>query len=149
MRKNIRPIYTDDDMYAYHYVVDAGTLKLKTLLMTSSSLAIIIKAPVIRFFIRITPPLELLLQRYHRPAFVFNHNRLASALRVSKIMEVPVMENLTRVVEDETLALKGIIVNLSDYTMGADKGGAINMFDDFDIDYNQYKYLLETRLLRH
>ena len=42
--------------------------------------------------------------------------------------------------------LVGIIVNLNDYTVGADKGGEINLFDDFDIDYNQYKYLLETRI---
>ena len=44
-----------------------------------------------------------------------------------------------------TYALYGIIVNPTDYNIGADKGGAINMFDDFDIDYNQQKYLIETR----
>ena len=74
---------------------------------------------------------------------------LASALRVSKIVTVPVMEDATvvdvgdGVTEHDLLA---ILVNLSDYTIGADKGGAIAMFDDFDIDYNQYKYLIETRL---
>jgi len=69
---------------------------------------------------------------------------LAAALRVSKIVEVPIMEGLHRT---DTLEydLLGIIVNLFDYTIGADKGGAISMFDDFDIDYNQYKYLIETR----
>ena len=75
---------------------------------------------------------------------------LATALRVSKIITVPVMENLTRSVTKSgqayTNTLKGIIVNLSDYNVGADKGGAINMFDDFDIDYNQQKYLIETRM---
>ena len=71
---------------------------------------------------------------------------LRTALRVSKIVTVPVLENVTR--EDGQgveHSLIGIIVNLSDYNVGADKGGAISMFDDFDIDYNQYKYLIETR----
>lgn len=66
---------------------------------------------------------------------------LATKMRVSRIVTVPVMENLTRDGKD----LLGIIVNLSDYNVGADKGGEINMFDDFDIDFNQYKYLIETR----
>ncbi len=75
---------------------------------------------------------------------------LATALRVSKIVTVPVMENLTRQVTKSgvvyTNTLKGIIVNLNDYKVGADKGGSINMFEDFDIDYNQEKYLIETRI---
>lgn len=72
--------------------------------------------------------------------------KLRTALRVNAIVTVPVMEGLTRN-DDEgnTLDLMGIIVNLADYNVGADKGGAINMFDDFDIDYNQQKYLIETR----
>lgn len=71
--------------------------------------------------------------------------KLATALRVSKIVTVPDMEGLTRSVDGVTRALDGIIVNLSDYRVGADKGGAVNMFDDFDIDYNKYAYLIETR----
>lgn len=72
--------------------------------------------------------------------------KLATALRVKEIVTVPVMENLTRQdSEGNTLGLMGLIVNLADYNVGADKGGAINMFDDFDIDYNQQKYLIETR----
>lgn len=74
---------------------------------------------------------------------------LATKLRVSKIVTVPVMENLTRPVTKSgqayTNTLMGIIVNLNDYNVGADKGGAVSMFDDFDIDYNQQKYLIETR----
>jgi HK97 family phage major capsid protein len=74
---------------------------------------------------------------------------VATAMRVSKIVTVPVMENLTRQVTKSgntyTNTLMGIIVNLNDYNVGADKGGAISMFDDFDIDYNQQKYLIETR----
>ena len=71
--------------------------------------------------------------------------KLATALRVKEIITVPVMENLSREVSGETRNLFGIIVNLSDYNIGADKGGAVNMFDDFDIDYNAQKYLIETR----
>ena len=71
--------------------------------------------------------------------------KLATALRVRKIVTVPVMEGLTRTVDTKVRNLMGIIVNLADYNVGADKGGAINMFDDFDIDYNQQKYLIETR----
>lgn len=63
---------------------------------------------------------------------------LANALRVNAIVAVEVMESETD--------LLGIIVNLADYNVGADKGGDISMFDDFDIDYNQYKYLIETRV---
>ena len=71
--------------------------------------------------------------------------KLATALRVKKIVSVPVMEDLTREVGANTHTLAGIYVNLIDYTIGADKGGAVNMFDDFDIDYNAQKYLIETR----
>ena len=73
-------------------------------------------------------------------------NELATTLRVSKIVTVEVMEGLQRTdSQARTLDLVGIIVNMNDYTIGADKGGAISMFEDFDIDYNQQKYLIETR----
>ena len=72
--------------------------------------------------------------------------KLATTLRVKEIVTVPVMENLTRTDDTSKVhTLLGIIVNPNDYTIGADKGGAVNMFDDFDIDYNQQKYLIETR----
>ena len=72
--------------------------------------------------------------------------KLATTLRVKEIVTVPVLENLSRQDSDgNTLGLMGLIVNLADYNVGADKGGAISMFDDFDIDYNQQKYLIETR----
>lgn len=72
--------------------------------------------------------------------------KLATALRVKEIVTVPVLEGLTRENDEgKTVELLGIIVNLADYNVGADKGGEINMFDDFDIDYNQMKYLIETR----
>ena len=70
---------------------------------------------------------------------------LATALRVSKIVTVPVFDGHKRDVAGKNYALMGILVNLADYNVGADKGGAVNMFDDFDIDYNKYEYLIETR----
>lgn len=74
---------------------------------------------------------------------------LATELGVTRVVAVPVMENATRTVTisqtDYTYELKAIIVNLNDYTVGADRGGEISFFDDFDIDFNQQKYLLETR----
>ena len=76
-------------------------------------------------------------------------DKLATALRVKEIVTVPVMENLRRQgtgsESSKQFDLYGIIVNLVDYNVGADKGGAVSMFDDFDIDYNQQKYLIETR----
>ena len=72
--------------------------------------------------------------------------KLAQKLRVSKIVTVPVMEGKTRTGTDsKKYALQGIIVNLKDYNVGADNGGAVTLFDDFDIDYNAQKYLIETR----
>ena len=71
-----------------------------------------------------------------------NESDVAAAMRVSNIVTVPVMEGAKGPNGGDLI---GIIVNLNDYNVGADKGGAINMFDDFDIDYNQQKYLIETR----
>ena len=67
---------------------------------------------------------------------------LCTALRVNSIITVEVMEGFK--LDDKDFL--GVIVNLADYRVGADKGGALELFDDFDIDYNQYKYLLETRI---
>lgn len=84
----------------------------------------------------------LLLEDTIGHALFADEAALAKKLRVSKIVTVPVMENRTGKNGGE---LMGIIVNLSDYNVGADKGGAVNLFDDFDIDYNAQKYLIETR----
>lgn len=76
-------------------------------------------------------------------------SKLATALRVRNIVTVPVMEGVHRMNNAEGVNaecnLLGLIVNLKDYNVGADKGGAVNMFEDFDIDYNAHKYLIETR----
>ena len=88
----------------------------------------------------------LLLEDANGRVIYDTEEKLRTALRVSDIVTVPVMEGLKRNDdESNSLDLMGIIVNLADYNVGADKGGAVNMFDDFDIDYNQQKYLIETR----
>lgn len=71
--------------------------------------------------------------------------KLATKLRVKEIVTVPVMENVSHEVSGKTYNLIGIVVNMADYSVGADKGGAKSMFEDFDIDYNRMKYLIETR----
>lgn len=82
-----------------------------------------------------------------------NVSELCAAMRLNRIVTVPVMENLTRTVTTgegasavtETRTLIGIALDLNDYSFGSDKGGNVSMFDDFDIDFNQFKYLMETR----
>lgn len=80
-----------------------------------------------------------------------SESSLTTAMRVSRAVEVPIFDNITRIEnegeqDEQTYELACIIVNLRDYTIGMDKGGETTLFDDFDIDYNKYTYLLETRL---
>ena len=85
---------------------------------------------------------ELLLIEDAQQHFMYkSKEELATVMRVSDIVTVPVLENF----KIDNYPVYGVIVNLSDYNVGADKGGAVNLFDDFDIDYNQQKYLIETR----
>jgi HK97 family phage prohead protease len=144
---NIRPIYTDNDTYAHHIqiAVDKDTediideiVRARKFYKGTGNPALYIGTDVLTDMLLLK---EINSGRRLYPTLA----ELAAALRVSKIVEVNLMDDKTRVVENVTLSLIGILVNLTDYTVGADKGGAINMFDDFDIDYNQYKYLMETR----
>ena len=84
----------------------------------------------------------LLLEDSNQHRLYKTEAELATACRVSEIVTVPVLEGFE---DKDGKAVYAIIVNMGDYTVGADKGGAINMFDDFDIDYNAQKYLIETR----
>lgn len=150
---NIRPIWTDDDFY---------TIKKKISVSANAT-----EDQKAKAFIRAcvksrkeykgsgNPTLyttedvltDLLLLEDSTGRIIYEtEDKLRSALRVSAIVTVPVMEGLKRTdAESNELNLMGIIVNLNDYNVGADKGGAVNMFDDFDIDYNAQKYLIETR----
>ena len=149
---HIRPIWTDADLYTIKAAVDI------TKDTTSAEIAKAFIVEAIRSRVQYkgsgAPTLyapdtiitECLLLEDKNGRMIYDTlDKLATVLRVSKIVPVPVMENLARTKETFTYKLLGIIVNLKDYNVGADKGGAINMFDDFDIDYNAMKYLIETR----
>ena len=150
--QNIRPIWTDDEVYTVKAeipVTDSTTNDEKAKAFIKSC----IKSrkeykgsgnPVMYMSEDMLTDC-LLLEDTNQRIIYDSVEKLATALRVRKIVPVPVMENLTRTVESKTHTLAGIYVNLADYNIGADKGGAVNMFDDFDIDYNQMKYLIETR----
>lgn len=148
--ENIRPIWTDDDFYSYKLQIklsDADDLNVLADSFIRSRLNYEgAGRPVV--FMAPETVTELMLQRDNEGKRMYKtESELADALRVSKIIEVPLFYNQIRTdKQSKKWALNAIIVNLSDYTVGADKGGQITMFDDFDIDYNQYKYLIETRI---
>lgn len=87
----------------------------------------------------------LLIEDRNQRVIYDTMDKLKTALRVADIVTVPCFENQTRKVGEQNLKLMAILVNLSDYNIGADKGGAVSMFDDFDINFNKYEYLIETR----
>ena len=149
--QNIRPIWKDEELYTIKSVVNAdGTdvAKLATEFIDQSVRAMKdyrgSGSPTAYMTEEMLTEC-LLLKDVNGRRIYSNESEVATAMRVSKIVTVPVMENLTRKEGSDTYTLQAIIVNLNDYNVGADKGGAINMFDDFDIDYNQQKYLIETR----
>lgn len=84
----------------------------------------------------------LLLKDLNQRYIYKDADELAKTMRVRQIVTVPVMEDATN---KDGATILGIVVNLTDYNVGADKGGAVSLFDDFDIDYNAQKYLIETR----
>lgn len=87
----------------------------------------------------------LLIEDANQRVIYDTMDKLKTALRVFDIVTVSCFENQTRKVGEQNLKLMAILVNLSDYNVGADKGGAVSMFDDFDINFNKYEYLIETR----
>lgn len=149
----IRPIATDDELYTIKEVL-APTITTSEMID-----AIVLGRKKYKgsgtptFFT--TPDISgdmLLLKDLNKRRIYNNETDLAAGLRAKEIVEVPVMENFVKVITPATKTedglrerLIGISVNMSDYSLGADKGGDIAMFDDFDIDFNQYKYLIETR----
>ena len=151
---NIRPIWTDSDLYTIKATVTkkAGATEDD---MAKAFIRTAIKSrkdyrgsgePVL-FTTEDMITNCLLLEDTTGRVIYDSIDKLRTVLRVREIIAVPVMEGLTRTDADDSKvhSLMGIIVNLNDYNVGADKGGAVNMFDDFDIDYNAQKYLIETR----
>lgn len=145
--ENIRPIWTEEDLYV-----------VKELLTSKTDYKAMIKQIAFshKNYKGSGSPIFLTTADLHSQfLWVEDDNgrriyesdaTLCAALRVSAIVEMPPMEDKTRVVNAKTRDLLGIKVNLKDYNFGADKGGQVASFDDFDIDFNQYKYLMETRV---
>lgn len=148
--ENIRPIWTDDDFYSYKLQIKAADKDDLNVLADAFIRSRLYYEGAGRPVVFMAPETvtELMLQRDNDGKRMYKTEaELADALRVSRIIEVPLFYNQVRTdKESKKWALNAIIVNLADYTVGADKGGQITMFDDFDIDYNQYKYLIETRI---
>jgi len=145
---NIRPIWKDEDLFTIKYQ------------LTDTKPATFIRACIksrIQYrgsgsptlFITEDKLTDLLLMTDATGRDMYeSEQKLATKLRVSSIVTVPPMENAGVRLDSKTgktYKLHGLIVNLADYSVGADKGGAVNMFDDFDIDYNKMIYLIETR----
>ena len=141
--EHVRPISKDDDLYVTYLYVNLGN--------ADSSAEEIIDAITLQrrhyrgsgnpsFYTSESTLAQLLLVKDSLGRRIYaTINDLAAALRVQKIVAVEVMD-------EPSVDILGIVVNLQDYVIGADKGGDVALFDDFDIDYNQYKYLIETRI---
>ena len=146
---NIRPIYKDDDLYTIKRKVPVAKGADEDA-KARSFIKQVIRArkdykgsgnPDLYTTEDMLTSMLLLTDTTGRDLYT-DESQLAKKLRVNEIITVPVMEGVKGVNGGE---LMGIVCNLSDYNVGADKGGAINMFEDFDIDYNQEKFLIETR----
>ena len=151
----IRPVWTDDDLYTIKKDIDLTGIqnptandKAKQFIKTAIKARKDYKGTGNPTLFTTEDMLTdcLLIEDNMGRVLYESVDRLATVLRVKEIVTVPVMENQTRTDRQANRHnLMGIIINLNDYNVGADKGGAVNMFDDFDIDYNQQKYLIETR----
>jgi hypothetical protein len=146
--ENVRPIWKDEDLYAVKELLSTKTdykAMVKEIALTNKDY----KGSGSPVFYT-TPDVHtnmLWIEDLQGRRIYESDATLCSALRVSAIIEIPDMEGLQRTLADTSVNdLIGIKVNLRDYNFGADKGGQVASFDDFDIDFNQYKYLLETRV---
>lgn len=154
---HIRPIWTDDDFYTIK-----ADIELETTATEDDMAKAVIRAAIKArkdykgsgnptFFTTEDMLTTMLLLTDNEGRDLYESvDKLAQKLRVKEIVTVEVMEGKTRTpssgtLNGKTLTLRGLIVNLADYNVGADRGGAVSLFDDFDIDYNQMKYLIETR----
>ena len=146
---NIRPIFNDDDLFTIKCQVSVKSTD-DTDTRTKAAIRAIIKSrkdykgsgnPIFFTSEDMLTDMLLLEDEMGRPLYA-DEAALARKLRVSRIVTVPQMENFKGAKGGDFV---GLIVNLADYTVGADKGGAVNTFDDFDINYNQQVYLIETR----
>lgn len=137
--KGIRSIANDHEFYAYQFAMPSG-MSVETMVDELVRQRRHYKGTgTPKFYTTGAFLTDMLLEKDRMGRKLYaNVGELASVLRVSEIVEVEVMEQVPDLI--------GIFVNLKDYTVGTDRGGEISSFDDFDIDYNQYKYLLEGRM---
>lgn len=150
--QNIRPVWTDDDVYTVKSeiaITKATTAEEKA----QAFIKACIKSrkaykgsgnPTMYMSEDMLTDC-LLLEDKNGQVIYDTVEKLATRLRVNKIVPVPVMEGLSRIKGANTHFLAGLYVNLTDYNVGTDRGGDVTMFDDFDIDFNKQKYLIETR----
>lgn len=145
---NVRPIYKDDDFYSHKVAIANNATIVEQIDKVFESRVHYKGSGNATFYTTSAWLTAAMLVRNSLGERIYKTQaELASAMGVKDIVEVQVFENQTRTnAESVVLSLVGIMVNLVDYTIGADKGGEINFFDDFDIDYNQEKYLMETRI---
>lgn len=147
--QNIRPIAKDDDLFTIHSIVTVTGSATDDEKAKAVIKAVIKERknykgsgnPTFYTTEDMLTDMLLLTDEIGRDLYP-DEAALAKKLRVKEIVTVPPMESAK---DAENNPLVGIVVNMADYNVGADKGGAVNMFDDFDIDYNQQKYLIETR----
>ena len=142
--ESIRPIVSEDDLYVIHSKGKADETSMQLVDRIRLSKVGYMGSGELTAFM--TPALhaQLMIQRDQMGHRLYDTDAsLASELGVSRIIEVPIMENFK---DAEGNLVQAILVNLRDYSCGTDRGGEITSFDDFDIDYNQQKYLMETRM---
>lgn len=151
--QNIRPIAKDDDLYTIKKSVDVAKDATEDAIAKAFIRTVIKSRKEYKgsgsptLFTTEDMLTNCLLLEDNNGRIIYDSvDKLATTLRVKEIVPVEIMEGVTRTAGAKILPLMAILVNLNDYYVGADKGGAINMFDDFDIDYNQEKYLIETRI---
>lgn len=149
---HIRPIWTDDDLYTIKTLVTVNSGSTQDQKTTAIIEQIIRSRKNYKgsgnptFFTTDDFITDATLLKDNMGRYMYESiDKLATKLRVKEIVPVPVMENLTRVVNGVTRNLIGILVNPIDYAYGADEGGKKSFFEQFDIDFNQEKYLLESR----
>lgn len=147
----IRPIWTDSEIFCSNVQLAADATVEKTIEAIIRSHDVYNGSGNPTLFAESAFITDMLLEKDKMGRRLYETEAaLAAALGVSKVVRVPVMKGLTRKVgpsgSEKDVTLQAIIVNPNDYNVGTDSGGQINFFDDFDIDYNQFKYLYETRM---
>lgn len=146
---HVRSVWNDDEMYTIHKTIATANANDYQAFMDECVRARLdykgSGTPTMFIDPVILTEMRLLKDQDGRYRYE-SDQKLADAMRVSKIVEVEVMHDAVRTVEGKDHKAGAIILNLADYTVGANKGGEVSLFDDFDLDFNKYEYLIETRI---